>query len=97
MSLIQILMRRAVPTMAVCLCAALALWRAQSDTDREARGSAHMAQLVAALVTVDAIAQALCLSPKTVANYQTVIRHKLGLATPVELVRLAQQYGLASR
>jgi DNA-binding NarL/FixJ family response regulator len=45
-------------------------------------------------VTVDEIAQTLCLSPKTVANYQTVIRHKLGVETPVDMVRLAQQYGL---
>lgn len=48
-------------------------------------------------VTVDVIAQTLCLSPKTVANYQTMIRHKLGVETPVEMVRLAQHYGLASR
>jgi DNA-binding NarL/FixJ family response regulator len=45
-------------------------------------------------VAVDEIAQTLCLSPKTVANYQTVIRHKLGVETPVDMVRLAQQYGL---
>jgi DNA-binding NarL/FixJ family response regulator len=47
-------------------------------------------------VSVEDIAQTLCLSPKTVANYQTVIRQKLGVETPVEMVRLAQQYGLAS-
>lgn len=47
--------------------------------------------------TVDMIAQTLCLSSKTVANYQTAIRHKLGVQTPVEMVRLAQQHGLASR
>lgn len=51
MSLIQTLMRRAVLTTLVCLCVALvlALWRAQIDTDREARGSAQVAQLVANL------------------------------------------------
>jgi len=47
-------------------------------------------------ITVDEIAQTLCLSPKTVANYQTVIRQKLGVETPVDMVRLAQQYGLTS-
>ncbi|MDE2618004.1 MAG: response regulator transcription factor [Burkholderiales bacterium] len=48
-------------------------------------------------VTVDDIAQTLCLSPKTVANYQTVIRQKLGVESPVEMVRLAQQHGLVGR
>lgn len=48
-------------------------------------------------ITVDDIAQTLCLSPKTVANYQTVIRQKLGVETPVDMVRLAQQYGLTGR
>lgn len=46
---------------------------------------------------VEAIAQTLCLSPKTVANYQTMIRQKLGVETPLDMVRLAQQHGLASR
>ncbi len=46
---------------------------------------------------VDVIAQTLCLSPKTVANYQTVIRQKLGVESPVEMLRLAQRHGLAGR
>lgn len=60
MSLMHILMRRAVLTMAVCLCVALALavWRAQIDTDREARGSAQVAQLVAALSAMQRVPQA---------------------------------------
>lgn len=60
MSLIQTLMRRAALTMAVCLCAALALalWRAQIDTDREARGSAHIARMVAALSSLQSVPQA---------------------------------------
>lgn len=51
MSLIQTLMRRAVLATVACLCIALALalWRAQVDTEREARGSAHMAELLMAL------------------------------------------------
>ena len=48
-------------------------------------------------LTVDGIAQTLSLSSKTVANYPTVIRQKLGVESPVEMVRLAQQYGLANR
>lgn len=47
--------------------------------------------------SVEGIAAALCLSPKTIANYQTVIRQKLGVETPVEMVRLAQHYELGSR
>jgi two-component system sensor histidine kinase UhpB len=60
MSLIQTLMRRAGLTMVVCLCTALvlALWRAQIDTDREARGSAHIALLVAALSSLQNVPQA---------------------------------------
>lgn len=45
---------------------------------------------------VEAIAERLHLSPKTVSNYQTLIRQKLGVSTAVELLRYAQQHGLAS-
>ncbi len=53
-------MRRAVLTMVVCLCAALvlALWHAQIDTDREARGSAHIAQLLSTLSLLQSVPQA---------------------------------------
>ncbi|MFG6448295.1 response regulator [Roseateles sp. BYS180W] len=39
---------------------------------------------------VEQIARDLCLSPKTVANYQTSIRQKLGVNTPLELLRFAR-------
>jgi DNA-binding NarL/FixJ family response regulator len=42
------------------------------------------------------IAQRLHLSPKTVSNLQTRIRSRLGVATPVELLRYAQQHRLFS-
>lgn len=42
----------------------------------------------------DEIAQALKISIKTVANYQTTIKQKLGINSPVEMVRLAIRYGL---
>lgn len=60
MSLIETLMRRAVLTMVAGLCVALvlALWRAQIDTDREARGSAQIAQLVSALSSLQSVPQA---------------------------------------
>jgi DNA-binding NarL/FixJ family response regulator len=44
--------------------------------------------------TVDAIAQALCLSQKTVANYGTAIRSKLGLDNRAEMARVALAAGV---
>jgi DNA-binding NarL/FixJ family response regulator len=44
---------------------------------------------------VERIAQALFLSAKTVANYQTEIRRKLGVANAVELVNYARRHGIA--
>lgn len=40
------------------------------------------------------IGQLLNISQKTVANYQTMIRQKLGVNSPIELVRLAIRHGL---
>lgn len=45
---------------------------------------------------VEAIAEGLQLSVKTVANYQTLIRQKLGVASALELVRYAHLHGLAA-
>ncbi|HEY3327865.1 MAG TPA: response regulator transcription factor [Novimethylophilus sp.] len=42
----------------------------------------------------DGIAAALKISSKTVANYQTTIKQKLGIGSPVEMVRLAIRCGL---
>jgi DNA-binding NarL/FixJ family response regulator len=44
---------------------------------------------------VERIAQALFLSVKTVANYQTEIRRKLGVGNAVELVNYARRHGIA--
>jgi len=44
--------------------------------------------------TLDAIAERLHLSPKTVSNLQTLVRQKLGVSTAVELLRYGQQHRL---
>lgn len=45
--------------------------------------------------TVDDIGQRLHLGTKTVANYQSSIRQKLGVYTPIELHQYAKRHGLA--
>ena len=45
--------------------------------------------------SVDDIAAALRLSAKTVSNYQTQIRQKLGVGSAVELLRYAREHGLS--
>lgn len=44
--------------------------------------------------SVEEISQQLRLSPKTVANYQTLVRQKLGVGNAVELLRYAREHGL---
>ena len=46
--------------------------------------------------TVDECAQQLNLSPKTISNQQTLIKEKLGVATPAALVHLALRHGVIS-
>jgi DNA-binding NarL/FixJ family response regulator len=43
---------------------------------------------------VEKIAETLRISQKTVANYQTILKQKLGVSSPVELVRLAIRHGV---
>jgi len=43
---------------------------------------------------VDDIAKLLNIGQKTVANYQTLLKQKLGVNSPVELVRLAIRCGV---
>lgn len=43
---------------------------------------------------VENIADMLKISQKTVANYQTLLKQKLGVSSPVELVRLAIRHGI---
>ncbi len=43
---------------------------------------------------VETIAEMLKISQKTVANYQTLLKQKLGVSSPVDLVRLAIRHGV---
>jgi DNA-binding NarL/FixJ family response regulator len=52
-------------------------------------------QLLLQGCAVDEISRRMELSQKTVANYQTMIRQKLGASTGIELLRVAQRLGLA--
>lgn len=45
---------------------------------------------------VDAIARRLRLSAKTVANYQTAVRQRLGIETPLQLLQYAQRHRLVA-
>jgi two-component system invasion response regulator UvrY len=51
-------------------------------------------KLLAEGESVDGIANTLSISHKTVANYQTSLKHKLGISNAVELVRFAIQHGV---
>ncbi len=51
-------------------------------------------QMLLAERTTEEIASALHLSPKTVANLHSLIKDKLGVASDIELVRLALRQGL---
>jgi two-component system, NarL family, invasion response regulator UvrY len=44
--------------------------------------------------SINDIAQSMGINPKTVSNHQTAIRQKLGVDTPVQLLRMAQKLGL---
>ncbi len=43
---------------------------------------------------VEEVADMLKISQKTVANYHTIIKQKLGVSSPVEMARLAMKHGL---
>jgi two-component system invasion response regulator UvrY len=51
-------------------------------------------KLLAEGESVDGIANTLSISHKTVANYQTSLKQKLGISNAVELVRFAIQHGV---
>ena len=51
-------------------------------------------RLLAEGLEVDAIAKTLNVSSKTVSNYQTTIKQKLNITTPIELIRYAIKAGV---
>ena len=51
-------------------------------------------RLLAEGLNIESIASTLSISQKTAANYQTILRQKLGISNAVELVRLAIQHGV---
>ena len=51
-------------------------------------------RLLAEGLDIDAIASALNISSKTVSNYQTMIKQKLDINTPIELIRYAIKVGV---
>jgi DNA-binding NarL/FixJ family response regulator len=73
--------------------------RASTDTDalpheRLSPREFDLFLLFAGGVGVEQIAADRCLSVKTVANYQTTIRHKTGLGNALEMYRYAQEHDL---
>jgi two-component system, NarL family, invasion response regulator UvrY len=51
-------------------------------------------RLLAEGLDIDAIASTLNISSKTVSNYQTMIKQKLDINTPIELIRYATKVGV---
>ena len=51
-------------------------------------------RMLAEGLEIDAIAERLSISQKTVANYQTMLKQKLGVGSPIELLRLAIRHGV---
>jgi len=51
-------------------------------------------RLIAQGKEIDEIADALKLSEKTIANYQTILKKKLNVSNSIEIVKLALQNGL---
>jgi len=75
----------------------IALQSLSGDEDPIKRLSARefaVFQLLAEGNVIEMIADTLNISQKTVANYQTLLKQKLGINSPVELVRLAIRYGV---
>ena len=51
-------------------------------------------RLLAEGLDIDAIASTLNISSKTVSNYQTTVKQKLNINSPIELIRYAMKAGV---
>ncbi len=67
----------------------------QAPTPLLAPREFEVLQLLVQGCSLEEVGRHLQLSVKTVANYQTNVRHKLGAGTAIELLRAAQRHGLA--
>lgn len=66
----------------------------EDPTQRLSAREFEVFRLLAEGINVDDIARILNVSQKTVANYQTMLKQKLGISNAVELVRLAIRQGV---
>ncbi|PPC97367.1 response regulator [Methylotenera mobilis] len=66
----------------------------ENPTQRLSAREFEVFRMLAEGSNVEDIALTLKISQKTVANYQTLLKQKLGISSPVELVRLAMRHGV---
>ena len=74
-----------------------AVHEAQDPADVLSPREFEIFRLLADGLELDDIARRLNLSAKTVANHQSLLKHKLGISTATELVRLALRHGVIDR
>jgi two-component system, NarL family, invasion response regulator UvrY len=77
----------------------IALQRVSGNEDPTQRLTARefeVFRLLAEGLSLSNVARQLNLESKTVANYQTILKNKLGFSTSTEMVRLAIKYGVIS-
>jgi len=68
----------------------------EDPTQRLTAREFEVFRLLAEGLSLSSVAKQLNLESKTVANYQTILKNKLGFSTSAEMVRLAIKYGVIS-
>lgn len=68
----------------------------EDPTQRLTAREFEVFRLLAEGLSLSRVAEQLHLESKTVANYQTILKNKLGFSTSTEMVRLAIKYGVIS-
>lgn len=68
----------------------------EDPTQRLTAREFEVFRLLAEGLSLSQVGKQLNLESKTVANYQTILKHKLGFSTSTEMVRLAIKYGVIS-